>query len=101
MLINELIPDYGQPGCKTGNVFMTGNPVMGAADCFEKLINNSIGERIPVFLFHNYFSAEKKRRLLFLAGVFLLFINNQTRNQALRRWDRRNQTLRRCRGREE
>lgn len=67
MLINELIPDYRQPGCKTGNVFMTGNPVMGAADCFEKLINNSIGERIPVFLFHNYFSAEKKRLLLSLA----------------------------------
>ena len=57
MVIRELFNDYGMPGCRTGNLYLSGYSAMGAEECFVQLYKEMLEERVPVFLINRKLSS--------------------------------------------
>ncbi len=63
MVLTDLFPDYGRPGCRTGNVLISGLAAMGAEGCWEQLLCGILAEGKPVFCFYSQLAPDRREAL--------------------------------------
>lgn len=63
MIIDDLFPDKGHATVISGNVLVSGFKHMGAEACFDQIIEDSMSDKNPIFIFSTHIISDRVDRL--------------------------------------